>query len=139
MPNDGFRHVPDLSLNAATAHDATYVYSLGGVEYLGGTSVAVPTMAGMLALLNQYLVSSGIQAQPGLGNINPALYRLAQNTSNVFHDITSGTNLVPCVSGSPNCSNGSFGYTAGTDYDQASGWDRWTCTIWSTSGRANRL
>ena len=121
VPNDGFRHVPDLALSSATAHDASLIYTEGFVEYVGGTSVAVPTLAGMVALLNQYLVSTGSQATSGLGNINPTLYRLAQNTTNVFHDVTSGTNLVPCLDGSPNCTAGSIGYSAGPGYDLASG------------------
>jgi hypothetical protein len=34
-------------------------------------------MAGLVALMNQHQVSKGFQSQPGLGNINPQLYRLA--------------------------------------------------------------
>ena len=65
-------------------------------------------------------MSTGAQAQPGLANINPQLYRLAQ-TSGVFHDISVGNNEVPCVIGSPDCTNGSFGYSAGQGYSRASG------------------
>ena len=120
VPSDGFRHVPDLSMAASANHDGYYIYS-GGVQYVGGTSAAAPTMAGMVALLNQYLVSTGSQSQSGVGNINPALYRLAQNGSSVFHDITAGDNIVPCVSGSPNCSGGSLGLSAGPGYDPVTG------------------
>jgi uncharacterized protein (TIGR03437 family) len=56
-----------------------------------------------------------------LGNINPTLYRLAQSTTGVFHDITVGDNIVPCASGTPNCSNGSFGLSAGPGYDEVTG------------------
>jgi len=83
-------------------------------------------MAGMLALLNQYLAAGGAQ-QPGVGNINPALYRMAQSAASLpaakqpFHDVTVGNNDVPCVIGSPNCTTGEFGYSAGPGYDQASG------------------
>ena len=122
VPNDGFRDVPDVSFAASPAHDPFYVVTSGSVQYYGGTSVAAPSFAAVVALLNQYLVSSGIQTQPGVGNINPTLYRLAQNTSGVFHDITGGNNSVPCASGSPNCTGaGNFGYTAGPGYDTASG------------------
>ena len=48
-------------------------------------------MAGIVALLNQYLVSNKVQSQPGLGNINPTLYRLA-NIPGVFHDVAVGDN-----------------------------------------------
>src|SRR5206468_1412271 len=97
-----------------------YVYS-GGATYFGGTSVAAPIMAGIATLLNHYLVSTGAAQQPGLGNMNPALYRLAQTTTGVFHDIVNGDNSVPCVSGTPDCVNGSFGQKAGPSYDMATG------------------
>ena len=124
VPADGKRHVPDVSLASSPAHDAYYVYSSGSAQYFGGTSFAAPTWAGLVALLNQYLVNSGIQSQSGLGNINPTLYRLAA-IGGVFHDITSGSNIVPCVPGSPDCSQNSGGFTlgyfAGPNYDQATG------------------
>ncbi len=112
VPEDGFRDVPDVAFPASPVHDTVYVYTGGAGAYFGGTSVAAPVFAGMVALLNHYLVSTGIESQPGLGNINPALYRLAANTSGLFHDVITGDNSVPCGSGSPNCSNGSLGYAA---------------------------
>jgi uncharacterized protein (TIGR03437 family) len=121
VPNDGFRHVPDLSFSASANHDGYYIYSGGGADFVGGTSVAAPVMAGIVALLNQYLVSTGIQQQPGLGNINPTLYRLAQSAQGVFHDVSTGNNNVTCVSGSPDCASGSFGLSAGAGYDQVTG------------------
>jgi uncharacterized protein (TIGR03437 family) len=120
VPNDGKRHVPDLSLSSAASHDGYYVYS-GGATYFGGTSVAAPIMAGVAALLNQYLVSTGAAQQAGLGNMNPTLYRLAQTTTNVFHDIVNGDNSVPCIAATPDCVNGSFGQKAGPSYDMATG------------------
>jgi len=78
-------------------------------------------MAGVVALLNQYAVSNGLQKQAGLGNINPTLYALAQTAPSAFHDITGGNNNVPCAPGSPNCGNGTQGYPAGSGYDSASG------------------
>ncbi len=123
VPNDGTRHVPDLSFSASADHDGYYVYTGGAASYFGGTSVAAPTMAGIAALLNQYLVMTNAQTQPGLGNINPTLYRLAQNSnaSEVFHDITVGDNGSPCAAGTPNCTNGVVARVAGTGYDMASG------------------
>jgi uncharacterized protein (TIGR03437 family) len=121
VPNDGMRHVPDLSLTASADHDAYTVVSGGSANYYGGTSAAAPSMAGIVTLLNQYLTSTGAQSQPGVGNINPALYRIAASTPSAFHDITQGNNNVPCASGSPNCSLGQFGYPAGAGYDSASG------------------
>src|ERR1041385_734341 len=57
------------------------------------------------------------------GNPNPTLYTLAAQVPNVFHDVTSGTNSVPCVVGSPNCPGGTMaGYTAAPGYDLVTGW-----------------
>jgi uncharacterized protein (TIGR03437 family) len=121
VPNDSFRHVPDLSIASSPDHDGYYVYTGGSLQIYGGTSIAAPTMAGIVTLLNQYLVSSGAQQQAGIANINPTLYRMAQSSPAVFHDITVGNNSVPCVIGSPNCTTGTIGYNAGPGYDQASG------------------
>jgi uncharacterized protein (TIGR03437 family) len=123
-PNDGMRDVPDVAFNASNYHDTTYAYTDGSAAYFGGTSIGAPVMAGIVTLLNQYLVSTGIQAQPGLANINPAIYRLAQGSSgaSAFHDVRTGNNALPCVVGSPNCPSGTFGYNAVANYDQASGW-----------------
>jgi uncharacterized protein (TIGR03437 family) len=121
VPNDSARHVPDVSLSASPDHDAFYAYSGGSGVLFGGTSVAAPPMAGIVALLNQYLVSTGVQKQPGLGNINPMLYGLAQSTTGIFHDVTAGDNIVVCVAGSPNCATGTLGYAAGPAYDQTTG------------------
>jgi uncharacterized protein (TIGR03437 family) len=120
VPNDGVRHVPDVSFASSPNHDNYYFYS-GGVGYVGGTSVAAPVMAGIATLLNHYLVSTGAAQQPGLGNINPALYRLAQTTTGVFHDVVDGDNAVQCAAGSPDCVNGVFGHKAGPGYDNATG------------------
>ena len=122
VPNDGLRDVPDVAFNASDAHDYTYVYTGGSGSYYGGTSLGAPTMSGVVTLLNQYLVSSGTQSQPGLANINPTIYRLAKNSSGVFHDVTTGNNALQCIVGSPNCSSGTLGYYAAPNYDLASGW-----------------
>jgi uncharacterized protein (TIGR03437 family) len=111
VPNDGWRHVPDISFNASVYAVPYYVYctrcldTQGGVEYVGGTSAATPTMAGVVALLNQYLKTSG------LGNINPTIYSLFKTAPSAFHNNISGNNIQPCASGSPECNNGEEGYT----------------------------
>ncbi len=123
VPGDGARDVPDLSFAASADHDGYHVVTGGQNSIFGGTSVAAPMMAGITTLLNQYLVQNGAISQPGLANINPTLYRLAQapNASEIFHDIVTGNNIVPCAPGTPNCSGGSLGYSAQASYDQASG------------------
>lgn len=141
VPSDSSRDVPDISLNAAANHDGYMVCTNGSGEegdgpcssgflmangtpnVFGGTSFVAPITAGVLALVEQKLGVGG-SAAAGLGNINPTLYGLASGptAASVFHDITSGTNAVPCSQGTPNCPNGgSIGYNAGTGYDQATG------------------
>ena len=121
VPADGQRDVPDVSFTASADHDGYIIFSEGKEFPIGGTSASSPSFAGMLALLNQYLVSNGIQAQPGLGNINPNLYSLAQSTTGVFHDVTTGSNIVPCTTGTTNCVNGTMGYSTGAGYDVVTG------------------
>ena len=70
-------------------------------------------------LLNQTLGSGGV------GNINPNLYALAASgwSSGMFHDITTGNNVVtiPCPRRQPNCGTTPVGFSAGVGYDQATG------------------
>jgi subtilase family serine protease len=86
---------------------------------VGGTSTSTPVMAGIVALLNQYLGANG------LGNINPTLYSLAATSPNAFHPATTGDNKVSCEAGQPpapwpvalQCpgtagTTGTFGYSA---------------------------
>jgi uncharacterized protein (TIGR03437 family) len=116
VPADGARDVPDLAFNAAVNHDP-YLVTSGGQQYLvGGTSAAAPAFAGIVALLNQKIGNP-----KGLGNVNPALYTMARTTTDVFHDILTGNNRVPCQQGTLGCVNGLVGFAAGPGYDQASG------------------
>ena len=130
VPNDGARDVPDLALAASTTKYPFMVTSNGSTALVGGTSAAAPIMAGILALVNQYL---GAQ---GLGNINPTLYRMAKSAPAAFHDIASGNNMVPCEQSTPQCANGLLGFSAGAGYDQATGLgsvDAYKlATLWST-------
>ena len=121
VPADQARDVPDVALSASGDHDAYVIFASGGLMGVGGTSAATPSFAGIVTLINQYVVAKGSQPKPGLGNINPNLYGLAQNTTGVFHDITAGDNIVPCAAGSPGCTGGSFGYKAGPGYDLVTG------------------
>ena len=133
VPNDGARDVPDIALSASYNYDALlYCGDLGNgagtwctsgfrnaasggyLDTIGGTSAGAPTFAGVVALLVQKTGSR-------LGNINANLYTVAQAAPNSFHDITSGSNIVPCTVGSTGCTTGTYGYAAGTGYDQASG------------------
>ncbi len=134
IPFDSSRDVPDISLNAASNHDGYLVCVQGScsngflnsnsqANVFGGTSVAAPSFAGLLALIEQK-VGAASSTTGGFGNINPTLYGLANSTyyNDAFHDITSSNNSVPCLQGTPNCPNGgSIGYSAGNGYDLATG------------------
>ena len=129
VPNDSSRDVPDVSLNAAAIHDGYVVCSQGSCtngflssngqpNVFGGTSFVAPSLAGILALVEQKLGTGA------LGNIGPTLYGLAKGptASSIFHDIITGNISVACSQGTPNCPNGgAIGYNAGTGYDQATG------------------
>ena len=144
VPNDGARDTPDVSLSAAV-HDG-YLITYQGANSLyvvGGTSASTPSFAGIIALLNQYVVKQGFQKAAGLGNINPQMYRLAQAAPAAFHDIVSGDNIVPCSQGSPDCAAGQFGFKAGPGYDMATGLGSVDANVfvtsWNTPTRAAAL
>lgn len=135
VPADGHRDLPDVSFPSSAAHDGYLVCSAEAANEsctatkfsqvaFGGTSLAAPNFAAMMAIIEQANGKTG-----GLGNINPSLYQLAagSSASTIFHDITSGNNMVPCTGGSANCSstvvgtNGTVGYTAVVGYDLVTG------------------
>jgi len=117
VPSDNARHVPDIALNASDNHDPYMIYTSGSLQLYGGTSVPTPSFAGLTALLNQKLGSAGV------GNINPKLYSLAQSNPGIFHDVTTGNNIVTvaCSRREPDCGATPVGYNAGVGYDQTTG------------------
>jgi hypothetical protein len=135
------REVPDVALNAAVFHDSTTlcvadqqstpncVPNTAGnfsVALVGGTSVAAPSFAGIMALVNQV---AGRQGEAGF-----VLYKLAAAetfstcnastgsgptiTTCVFNDVTSGNNAVP---GQVNFGTANAVFQAGPGYDEATG------------------
>ena len=176
IPSDGVRDIPDVSFFASagflsssaylvcvSAANGTGFNGYGGAQpcsysssnepfaqEVGGTSVATPAMAGIMALINQ-------KAGAAQGNPNSELYALAAkqtyascsaesvtaNSNCYFNDIDQGTIAMPCVansatysgvtglvlSASPNCNvlhAGDYagvldGYSAGTGYDETTG------------------
>ena len=69
---------------------------------IGGTSASAPIFAGMIALMNQYLIVDGDITTPGLGNVNPKLYQVAANSSNgAFNKVNVGDNKVYCSPNTP--------------------------------------
>lgn len=89
--------------------------AVGNLSVVGGTSAASPVFAGIVTLMNQYVVQNGLQAHPGFGNLNPGLYRIATYYDNevtsslkAFNSVTAsdfaaapGSNQVYCTAGTP--------------------------------------
>lgn len=124
VPADGKRDLPDVSLFAAdSALGDAYIicdsektpcaFKNGNdivAQSVGGTSVASPAMAGIMALVVQKMGARQ-------GNANPALYALAAKDNRTscnsvsvtagnacnFYDITTDNTSVPCHVGTPNC------------------------------------
>jgi uncharacterized protein (TIGR03437 family) len=138
VPNDNARDVPDVSLAASPYHDPFNLCTEGTCGVAGGTSVATPIFAGILALMNQSLSARGATGPAGLGNINPILYQLGQSSSAAFHDIVVGDNIVPCANATPDCVTGTLGYTTGPGYDPVTGWGSVDAmnlaNAWNTTG-----
>jgi len=129
--NDGKRDIPDVSLFASNGFVGhAYVVCQadnggacpGSFDGFGGTSVSSPAFAGIMALVNQ-------ETGERQGNANYILYKLAAQQPSAFHDVTVGTNAVPCQTGSPNCTTTIAGdaygilsgYNAVAGYDLATG------------------
>lgn len=99
------RGVPDVAYSAAFDGSVIVAWGSGGTNYefwiFYGTSAGSPQWAGIAAIADQ-------TAGRSLGNMNPALYKLSAGD---FHDITTGNNDFPPISG----------YSAGPGWDAASG------------------
>lgn len=126
VPTINARMVPDVAMAASADHDGYYIVENGQSGLYGGTSAATPVFAGIVLLVAQAVGANG------LGNINPALYSLASEPARtcnttaiteacVFHDITSGNNMVPCAGGTNGCASITFGYSAAVGYDMVTG------------------
>jgi hypothetical protein len=143
VPNDGVRDLPDISLFSGNGFNGNFYIvceadqqggpcNLVSQEFLGvgGTSAAAPTFAAIIAMVNQATKSQQ-------GNANYVLYPLASKTgascnssgtvasSCIFYDVTSGTNAMPCITGTPNCVTNTIGdrYGVLTGFNATSGYD----------------
>ena len=110
------RGVPDVSLSAAESAGALVYMSFHGAppgySVVGGTSWASPLFSGIVAIADQV-------AGRHLGLLNPALYALADRSSNGIVDIATGNNTVSFFQG--NSVHTVVGYRATKGYDLASG------------------
>ncbi len=111
VQSTGFRTNPDVSFDAdpdtgAAVYDSyNYGTSNAWQEY-GGTSLATPAWAGLIAIANQGRVLAGGATFNSSSNPTQALTALYSLPSSDFHDITSGSN---------------GGYSAGPGYDEVTG------------------
>jgi len=97
------RGVPDVA--ALASPDAGYrFYVHGRTMLLGGTSVAAPLWAGLIARMNQALGRN-------VGFINPALYKTI-GPGGALRSITEGNNGI----------KGIKGYSAGPGWNPCTGW-----------------
>ncbi len=113
VPADGKRDIPDVSLSAA-GHDGYLIITghtstVSGLGAVGGTSASSPSFAGLMSLVVQ---KTGARQ----GNANTVFYPMAVSQLGgtgvaAFHDVTSGNNTVPGVTG----------FSAGTGYDRVTG------------------
>jgi hypothetical protein len=95
------RAEPDVSMDANPSSGVPIydTYDLGPstpwAEY-GGTSLATPMWAGLIAIANQGRAIAGVGSLGGATQTNQMIYNLP---STDFHDITSGSNGYPATTG----------------------------------------
>jgi subtilase family serine protease len=115
VPGTGARRgLPDVSADADFDTGLALAGVLGG-KYLiapgGGTSLAAPTWAAIVALADQY-------AGRHLGFINPAIYAIGRSSQyhRAFHDITTGNNTITIGKVKVK------GFSASPGWDPVTGW-----------------
>lgn len=87
----GKRMTPDISA-VADPFTGVKIVLHGDTVVGGGTSQSAPILAGLAAVMNQFLIANGGRA---IGDINPLLYRIAQGAPlPAFRDVTLGGNAV---------------------------------------------
>jgi len=97
------RGVPDVSIDASVTN-GYQVFINGHQQMVGGTGIASPLWAGLIALINQALGHD-------VGYINPTLYSKFGPTG-VLRPVTQGDNSV----------DGVKGYSAGPGWSAVAGW-----------------
>jgi subtilase family serine protease len=109
------RGVPDIAMSASISGAVLVYGSFTGIPVWGpggGTSLACPLFAGIVAIADQY-------AHTRLGLINPALYQLEQEHAPGIIDVTQGDNTVSfTLNGTPVTVEG---YSAGPGYNLVTG------------------
>jgi subtilase family serine protease len=93
-----YRNGPDVSANANFTFYVCADQTTCTANEYGGTSFAAPMWAGFVALANQQAATNKVSP---VGFLNPAVYSIGVSSSynTDFHDITSGNNGFPAVTG----------------------------------------
>jgi autotransporter-associated beta strand protein len=105
VQDSGFRTTPDVSFDASGS-SGVFICDNGSFDYdVGGTSLASPSWAGLIAIVNQGLVANGGTTLNSGGNPTQTLQDLYSLPAADYHDITSGYN----------------GLSAGPGYDEVTG------------------
>jgi hypothetical protein len=105
----GYRTVPDVAFDADPNTGVAVYDSYNNTDNsgpwveVGGTSLAAPSWAALIAIANQGRVLAGASTLDGPSETLPALYAVSAND---FNDITSGSNGV---------------FSAGPGYDEVTG------------------
>src|SRR5438876_1809031 len=106
--SSGKRGIPDVAMDAdPNSGVAVYDTFDNGTSapwiQVGGTSLAAPMWAGLMAVANQGRIHNGLSTLDGRNQALPALY---QASASSFHDVTTGSN---------------GGFSAGAGYDFVTG------------------
>ena len=114
--NQSGRAVPDV---VANGHSALVVIG-GRLLPIDGTSVSAPTVAGLVALLNDARLNA---ERPPVGFLNPLLYALHQTQPGAFNDVVVGSTNDGVFEqrGSPYPSTCEHGFAARPGYSIATG------------------
>jgi hypothetical protein len=93
----GMRTIPDVAFDAdpntgVPEYDSYDNGSSQPWNEIGGTSLATPCWAGLIAIADQLRVAQGGTTLDGPTQTLPYLYQLDQTNPSSFHDITSGNN-----------------------------------------------
>jgi subtilase family serine protease len=110
--NRNGRAYPDIS---AIGHSCP-TYLGGSLQALDGTSCSSPVIAGLLAIINNFLWT---HHKIKLGFANPLLYHIQEYCTNCFQDITDGYNW--CTEGGCCENTTDYGFRAIKGYDPVSG------------------
>ncbi|HEY1551158.1 MAG TPA: S53 family peptidase, partial [Kofleriaceae bacterium] len=122
------RMTPDVAFSAS-GHDSYYGYLAagGGDGNFYGTSAAAPSMAAVMAIVDEITGENQ-------GAANTTIYALAAGSASPFHDVTvASSGVVTCTTAMPSMCNNSLpgpsaltgglaGYAIGPGYDLATGW-----------------